>query len=63
MPRRAMVCGMTVHQAKGKEWHAVGVRLRQGQTERLASGLSEDNADDRVLYVALTRAHQTVRLV
>ena len=57
------VPGMTVHQAKGKEWHAVGARLRQGQTKRLASGLSGGNADDRLLYVALTRARETVRLV
>jgi DNA helicase-2/ATP-dependent DNA helicase PcrA len=57
------VLGMTVHQAKGKEWHAVGVRLKQGQIERLASGLSEGATDDRVLYVALTRARETIRLV
>lgn len=40
-----------------------GCGLKQGQTERLARGLSEGNADDRVLYVALTRARETVRLV
>ena len=57
------VPGMTVHQAKGKEWHAVGARLKQGQIERLANGLSEGVADDRLLYVALTRARETVRLV
>jgi hypothetical protein len=57
------VPGMTVHQAKGKEWAAVGARFKPGQIERLAAGLSEMNPDDRLLYVALTRARKTAVLV
>jgi DNA helicase-2/ATP-dependent DNA helicase PcrA len=57
------VPGMTVHQAKGKEWRAVGARLKPGQIERLATGLSEASADDRLIYVALTRAREAARLV
>lgn len=57
------VPGMTVHQAKGREWDRVGVRLTAPQLERLASGLSVDEADDRLIYVALTRAKQTVRQI
>lgn len=60
---RTHVPGMTIHQAKGKEWSAVGVRLKPVQVERLNAGLSEDNADDRALYVALTRARETICLV
>lgn len=55
--------GMTIHQAKGKEWPAVGVRLKPAQVERLRIGLTETNPDDRALYVALTRASRSARLV
>jgi DNA helicase-2/ATP-dependent DNA helicase PcrA len=55
--------GMTIHQAKGKEWTAVGVRLKDAQVDRLRVGLTETNPDDRALYVALTRASQIARLV
>jgi hypothetical protein len=48
---------------KGKEWRTVGARLKPIQIERLANGLSETNADDRLLYLALTRAREAVRLV
>jgi len=61
--RSGCVPGMTVHQAKGKEWAAVGARFKPGQIERLAAGLSEMNPDDRLLYVALTRARETAVLV
>lgn len=57
------VPAMTVHQAKGKEWRGVGARLKPAQIERLANGLSENSADDRLLYVALTRAREAARLV
>jgi DNA helicase-2/ATP-dependent DNA helicase PcrA len=60
---RSCIPGMTIHQAKGREWNAVGVRLKQVQVERLNRGLSEASSDDRAIYVALTRARQTVRLV
>jgi ATP-dependent exoDNAse (exonuclease V) beta subunit len=49
-------------QAKEKEWNAVGVRFKPSQIARIRDGLSETNADDRALYVALTRAHEMVCL-
>jgi len=61
MPK--LVPGMTVHQAKGREWPVTGVRFTKSQIERLAGGLLEENPDDRLLYVDLTRARRAVRLV
>jgi DNA helicase II / ATP-dependent DNA helicase PcrA len=55
-----LIPGMTVHQAKGKEWQRVGIRLSADQAGRLANGLSPANTDDRLLYVALTRARRHV---
>jgi DNA helicase II / ATP-dependent DNA helicase PcrA len=57
------VPGMTVHQAKGKEWGAVGARFKPDQIERLGTGLSAANPDDRLVYVALTRAREIALLV
>ena len=57
------VPGMTVHQAKGQEWPLVGVRLTAPQQERLAHGLKETEANDRMLYVACTRGRHSTRLV
>lgn len=54
------VPGLTVHQAKGREWARVGVVLTEKQADRLAKGLEEGRHDDRVLYVALTRARESV---
>lgn len=50
------VPGMTVHQAKGREWSRVGVNLTTTEYRRVRSGLDPDQDKDRVLYVALTRA-------
>jgi DNA helicase-2/ATP-dependent DNA helicase PcrA len=59
-PRQShVVAGMTVHQAKGREWPVVGLRLRDGDVARLGAGLKH-SFDGRVLYVALTRAAQKV---
>jgi DNA helicase-2/ATP-dependent DNA helicase PcrA len=58
-----LVPGMTIHQAKGREWDHVGVRLRDTEIARLANGLDRDVESDRALYVALTRAKYTVRKV
>jgi DNA helicase-2/ATP-dependent DNA helicase PcrA len=55
-----LVAGMTVHQAKGREWPIVGVRLTNGEAARLSAGLRQDRFEDRVLYVALTRAERNV---
>lgn len=60
MSQARMVPGMTVHQAKGREWPVVGVRLTAAEIARLATGLRQDRIDDRVLYVALTRAESKV---
>lgn len=58
--RRHLVPGMTVHQAKGREWDWVGVHLEAGQRERLAAGLVKEREGDRQIYVALTRASRGV---
>lgn len=60
---RLLVPGMTIHQAKGREWRHVGVRLSAGEIARLSAGLDRNLEADRALYVALTRASDTVRLV
>ncbi|MGO4649183.1 UvrD-helicase domain-containing protein [Nocardia sp. 2YAB30] len=54
------VAGMTVHQAKGREWPVVGVRLDDTEMTRLTAGLKQHQFHDRVLYVALTRAARKV---
>jgi DNA helicase II / ATP-dependent DNA helicase PcrA len=55
-----LVPGMTIHQAKGREWDKVGVALTPQEKSRLASGLSQADENDRKLYVALTRARLAV---
>ena len=54
---------MTIHQAKGREWDRVGVRLRESDAARLTAGLDRNIESDRVLYVALTRARYDVCMV
>ena len=51
-----LVPGLTIHQAKGREWDCVGVRLTESQNATLASGLRADHESHRQLYVACTRA-------
>lgn len=58
--RGQLVPGMTIHQAKGREWDRVGVRLTANQAGRLRAGLRRDDEEDRKLYVALTRARYEV---
>ncbi|MCA1702177.1 MAG: hypothetical protein LC808_02465 [Actinobacteria bacterium] len=58
-----LVPGMTIHQAKGREWDRVGVSLAPSEQGRLSAGLSRDAEGDRALYVALTRARFGVSLV
>lgn len=56
-----LIAGMTVHQAKGREWDVVSVVLRDTHAARLEAGLSWERPGDRQLYVACTRArHRTV---
>ncbi|KAB8197657.1 AAA family ATPase [Nonomuraea phyllanthi] len=49
------VPAVTVHQAKGREWPRVGVRLTSVEKAALSTGLNEGNDDHRIIYVALTR--------
>jgi DNA helicase-2/ATP-dependent DNA helicase PcrA len=55
------VLGLSVHQAKGLQWPAVDFLqnlMQPGETYRL----DQDDAVDRQVYVALTRAQDSVRL-
>ncbi|MFJ6569843.1 UvrD-helicase domain-containing protein [Streptomyces sp. NPDC091292] len=54
--RERLVPGLTCHQAKGRQWDKVGVRLAETDTAALRDGLDPSNEDHRSLYVALTRA-------
>ena len=58
--RTHLIPGMTIHQAKGREWANVGVRLLPDEEHHVAAGLSQERPLDRALYVALTRAKRSV---
>ncbi|MFG3344165.1 UvrD-helicase domain-containing protein [Streptomyces sp. NPDC048018] len=51
-----LVLGLTCHQAKGREWDRVGVRLEESDVAALRKGLDPGDEAHRALYVALTRA-------
>lgn len=53
-----LVPGLTCHQAKGKEWGIVGVRLETSDAAALQNGLVLEVEEHRSLYVALTRARR-----
>lgn len=53
-----LVPGLTVFQAKGREWNRVGVVLSDAQCAALRKGLRKTEEEDRIIYVALTRARQ-----
>ena len=55
-----LIPGMTIHQAKGREWANVGVYLQPDEEHHLAAGLSQERPSDRALYVGLTRAKRSV---
>jgi DNA helicase II / ATP-dependent DNA helicase PcrA len=55
--------GMTVHQAKGREWDRVGLRLIDSQSATLAGGLNPGEEAHRQLYVACTRARYATLIV
>lgn len=58
-----LVPGLTTHQAKGREWDRVGLRLSDSEQAALAGGLSESSDTHRKLYVACTRArYRTVQV-
>jgi DNA helicase-2/ATP-dependent DNA helicase PcrA len=54
---------LSVHQAKGREYDRVGRKLKDPEVCRLAAGLDSDQHNDRVLYVAATRARRGTVLV
>ncbi|MFF5313074.1 UvrD-helicase domain-containing protein [Streptomyces massasporeus] len=56
--RDQLVPGLTCHQAKGKEWGTVGVRLEENDAVALHNGLVLEYEEHRSLYVALTRARR-----
>ncbi|MFJ8059458.1 3'-5' exonuclease [Streptomyces sp. NPDC096142] len=56
--RNQLVPGLTCHQAKGKEWGTVAVRLEENDAAALYSGLVLQDEEHRSLYVALTRARR-----
>jgi DNA helicase II / ATP-dependent DNA helicase PcrA len=57
---RRIVPGMSIHQAKGQEWNRVALCMTQAEASRLTIGLDSQREDDRVFYVALTRARSDV---
>ncbi len=56
--QKTLVLGLSVHQAKGREWAVVGVRMDKKESALLMNGLSSDKDSDRKLYVACTRARE-----
>jgi DNA helicase-2/ATP-dependent DNA helicase PcrA len=60
---KRLIPGMTIHQAKGREWDSVGVRLSEQQRAALADGLQPERETHRQLYVACTRARYRTRAV
>jgi DNA helicase-2/ATP-dependent DNA helicase PcrA len=58
-----VIPGMTIHQAKGREWDHVGVRLSETEVRTLAGGLRQEIEGNRALYTALTRARVGVTTV
>lgn len=56
LSQASLVPGLTVYQAKGREWPRVGVALTRAQRDLLNFGLVELGDDDCVIYVAITRA-------
>lgn len=58
--RAHLIPGMTIHQAKGREWANEGVYLQRDEEHHLAAGLSRERPSDRALYVGLTRAKRSV---
>lgn len=61
--RPDLVHGMSVHQAKGREWHDVGLILKPEERGYLKYGLRDDKPKHRPLYVAVTRARRSVRVI
>lgn len=58
-----VVPGLTVHQAKGREWPVVGVYLTAPQRALLHAGLTGTAEEECIVYVALTRAQERCGLL
>lgn len=58
-----LIPGLTVHQAKGREWNRVGLALTQAEIATLAAGLQPTSDDHCILYVAATRARDRCGLL
>jgi DNA helicase-2/ATP-dependent DNA helicase PcrA len=56
LKHESVIPGLTVFQAKGREWNRVGVVLTRTQEALLAAGLQALDDENCVIYVALTRA-------
>ena len=54
--KTTVIPGLTVFQAKGREWERVGVTLYRNQIDALKSGLHEMEEEHCIIYVAITRA-------
>ena len=54
--QETVIPGLTVFQAKGREWERVGVVLSRAQLAALASGLRALEEEHCIIYVAITRA-------
>ena len=52
----ALILGLSVHQAEGREWDTVGVALKPSHVAHLNDGLTHRETTQRELYVACTRA-------
>lgn len=59
LQRDDLIPGLTVHQAKGREWPSVGVKLSKEDEQILDGGLHQLEEEHCVLYVALTRARES----
>ena len=56
LKQTTVIPGLTVFQAKGREWERVGVTLNHNQVDALKSGLRELEEEHCIIYVAITRA-------
>lgn len=61
--QKKLIPGLTVFQAKGREWERVGVVLSSTQRAALATGLRALEEEHCIIYVAVTRAKRVCGLL